>query len=829
MTTYANDTFTRVVATGWGTPDTGPAWTSTQPTVSSVNGTKGVMAPTAIITAIRCTHDLAQQDVEIRGTITFAALPAAEANAYLIGRHVDGSNHYRLRARIDNTGVLSVYIERFDGGVYTELAQHTTVQAAAYTAGTDIFARVQFVGSSPTLIRVKVWQGAEPNGWHIWVSDSGYSQQAATQYGAGVFLPAGGTVTFDNVTETSLVIASPGTEYLTETFGRYSSRGWGSPDAGLDWQNNTDANMSIDGSKGVLAMAASRTLVPFVTLGQRDVAVRFDVTIPSIPTGGNLNVYAVGRRVTSGSLYRLNVKFKPGGTIDLTWETLVSSVFTQLFIYTAFGSYSAGDTFSIRCQFIGASPTVMKAKVWKTSLTEPVGWSFIGVDADPQDGAATFPGGQVAADAALGCFADPGLVGTINVSIDNAHIKPIPNDSNRPSGTLVPATGALLGMWVTPDSDPARILAVERDLHRLLDLHHHFRGWTDLPNWREANDVAAGRTPMISWDGLDAPFLTQLPGGTYNAQIDSMAASIKALGVPVVVRMWWEMNGNWERYNGSFYSNSAAPYVTAWQYVHDRFAAQGTTNVIWLWCPNMNSVPDPSGASWNDMRNYYPGDAYVDWVGVDGYNFGTGLGHSQQSLLKPLCGQGGSVSVPSYFGDRKPIVIGETSTTENRPGVDAPTYDKGAWITQLRSDLKQLDSVVGLVFFSEAKERDWRYDSSESSRSAFRGLALDPYFNPDPGGLAFFLPPTVEHAPAWPRIVWSDSMFGHHTPRSERWRALESVPQGTPDLTVAGTVYPGGRWSGPLTDAQVTALIAAGYTDRVVFTSDMGQLPAGLD
>ncbi|MDX1531405.1 MAG: glycosyl hydrolase, partial [Rhodothermales bacterium] len=42
-------------------------------------------------------------------------------------------------------------------------------------------------------------------------------------------------------------------------------------------------------------------------------------------------------------------------------------------------------------------------------------------------------------------------------------------------------------------------------------------------------------------------------------------------------------------------------------------------NVAWVWSPNVVSVPDTPD---NDMHRYYPGDAYVDWVGLDGYNFG---------------------------------------------------------------------------------------------------------------------------------------------------------------------------------------------------------------
>ena len=37
-----------------------------------------------------------------------------------------------------------------------------------------------------------------------------------------------------------------------------------------------------------------------------------------------------------------------------------------------------------------------------------------------------------------------------------------------------------------------------------------------------------------------------------------------------------------------------------------------------MWCPNSNSVPSQD---WNDPLAAYPGDDYVDWIAIDGYDF----------------------------------------------------------------------------------------------------------------------------------------------------------------------------------------------------------------
>jgi hypothetical protein len=71
------------------------------------------------------------------------------------------------------------------------------------------------------------------------------------------------------------------------------------------------------------------------------------------------------------------------------------------------------------------------------------------------------------------------------------------------------------------------------------------------------------------------------------------------------------MNGD-EAWSG----NDAPLYVSAYRHIHDLFVAAGATNVVWAWCPNVTAV---HGGNRNTL-DYYPGDSYVDWTGVDGYN-----------------------------------------------------------------------------------------------------------------------------------------------------------------------------------------------------------------
>lgn len=66
------------------------------------------------------------------------------------------------------------------------------------------------------------------------------------------------------------------------------------------------------------------------------------------------------------------------------------------------------------------------------------------------------------------------------------------------------------------------------------------------------------------------------------------------------------MNGNWYGYSGD-----PAAYIAAWRHIWTVFADLRVTNVTWVWCPNLTP------ANWDA---YYPGNRYVDVIGVDGFS-----------------------------------------------------------------------------------------------------------------------------------------------------------------------------------------------------------------
>jgi hypothetical protein len=291
---------------------------------------------------------------------------------------------------------------------------------------------------------------------------------------------------------------------------------------------------------------------------------------------------------------------------------------------------------------------------------------------------------------------------------------------NPSAAKLVPRDGVLLGAYVNPDDvwrgNEAAFATVQRFeslLGRPLAIDLHFYDWRDVfPSGLEEWDIAHGRIPMVSWKGTG---LSEINSGRHDALIRQRAREIKALGAPVFLRWGWEMNGDWFAHSGSAnMPNGPAKFVLAWRRIHRIFTAVGASNAVWFWCANAENAPNER---WNSWRNYYPGDAYVDWVGIDGYNWGTTRPWSRwqsfADIIRPIYRD---------YASRKPIMVAETASAE-------AGGDKAAWIRAADDTLRrEFPSVRAFVWFEVLKETDWRAESSEASLAAFRSLAQHPYF-----------------------------------------------------------------------------------------------------
>ena len=236
----------------------------------------------------------------------------------------------------------------------------------------------------------------------------------------------------------------------------------------------------------------------------------------------------------------------------------------------------------------------------------------------------------------------------------------------------------------------------------------------------------AGLVPMVAWEPWDGRRggttnreratqpdfrLADIAAGRHDAYVRSWARGLRDLRAPVALRFAHEMNGDWYPWAEGANGNRPGDYVRAWRHVHDVFAREGATNVQWVWSPNIvypGSYP---------MAGLYPGDAYVDVVGVVGY-FGAprdGRGYPTfEELFGPTLAQVRALT-------RRPVVLTETGGTEDGG-------HKAAWTRELFAGLKRNRDIVGFVWFDVRKEADWPFTSSPQARQAFAQGVADPRF-----------------------------------------------------------------------------------------------------
>ena len=252
-------------------------------------------------------------------------------------------------------------------------------------------------------------------------------------------------------------------------------------------------------------------------------------------------------------------------------------------------------------------------------------------------------------------------------------------------------------------------LALRRkQLGREQKIVHIFYAWRDsLPSTRP--EIADGSTLLISWHGTQH---SEINGGGADKRIAAQARRLAGYRQPVLLRWGWEMNGNWFAWDGTHNGGKTAGYVQAWKRLHRIFRDEGAQNVAWVWSPNWNSGP---GVSWNAYQHYYPGDAYVDWVGVSGYPFG---GETPKTMFRGICAE---------YGARKPIMLTETAAIEHGG------RSKADWITQLGAYVAATPSIGGVVWFDTdvhpGTSENFRIDSSSETLAAYRAMARSTRFS----------------------------------------------------------------------------------------------------
>lgn len=293
-----------------------------------------------------------------------------------------------------------------------------------------------------------------------------------------------------------------------------------------------------------------------------------------------------------------------------------------------------------------------------------------------------------------------------------------PNPAGLDLGVAVDAL-AKNETWPWKPSDLAQINGFEHQVRQHVGSVLWFADFAhskvDLGQLRAV--AARGATPEITlepWDHtvgvrqLQPQYsLASIAAGRFDGLLRRWADGLRAYAGPVRLRFAQEMNGSWYPW-GRVAGNAPGTYARAWRHVHDIFFAAGATNVRWVWSPVAGQPIDLAD---------YPGDQYVDVLGLSGFNGGSALPWQGWRSFSQIFGS--SLVALSAFAPSKPIEISEVSSAE-------AGGDKGAFITGMFKTLRSYPHVRRVQWFDLPKQTDWRVNSSPGSVRAMAAALATP-------------------------------------------------------------------------------------------------------
>lgn len=282
-----------------------------------------------------------------------------------------------------------------------------------------------------------------------------------------------------------------------------------------------------------------------------------------------------------------------------------------------------------------------------------------------------------------------------------------------------------------------------------------------------SNLQARGETPLVTWQlfqsGYSGPTMSldELAAGNYDSYLHKAAALAKTLPFEVMIRFGHEMNGDWYGWSGN-----PTGYVNAWRHVVGVFRQDGATNVKWVWSPNVEyngSYP---------FTSYFPGDSWVDYVALDGYNWGTaGQGPDRwESLYEVFASSYAKLTQLSS----KPVIIAETSSSE-------AGGNKADWIRDgfLKTIPQKFPRVSAVLWFDRNAEEDWRINTSSAALAAYREVVASTLYggNVAPPAETKEPQPVVEELEITPVVPAAPSQA--RTPKKKVHRAVHVRGKGS--------------------------------------------------
>lgn len=254
-----------------------------------------------------------------------------------------------------------------------------------------------------------------------------------------------------------------------------------------------------------------------------------------------------------------------------------------------------------------------------------------------------------------------------------------------------------------------------------------------------------GVTHIVVTVGLEHS-LAEIQSGELDSDLQTLSSAMFQWqqahpDVQLIVRPFHEMNGDWYPwgFKNGHNGNSVTQFNPAWRHVRNVMRGR-FPHLAFMWCANVNQG--------DNFQAFYPGNDQVEYLGFDGYNHSTSHGgwetmeqifHNSMLALRQTPG----------IDRKKPLVIGETATTEPNATAAAQGHSKAEWFADsygnmgwwLHNEAPRF-GVTTVLYFNypdlytgkplppEAYKNDYlifdpKLSNAEASRTSFRGSVRD--------------------------------------------------------------------------------------------------------
>jgi len=227
--------------------------------------------------------------------------------------------------------------------------------------------------------------------------------------------------------------------------------------------------------------------------------------------------------------------------------------------------------------------------------------------------------------------------------------------------------------------------------------------------------------------------------GNFDEELHQYAKDVKDYGSMILMDYGLEMNGNWFPWSGAVNGGGVKTkygspdkadgperFVDAYRHIVDIFREENVENVTWFFHPDVYSEPN---VKWNQPKEYYPGDDYVDWIGISAYGpqnpdedywdtFPEIMRDTQKGILEITKG--------------KPRALLEFGVTDHHPLGKKSTWLAGAFKYILDKNSPVQFQAISLWHENWEEEDDlWatlRLDSSAGALATFKKFIADERF-----------------------------------------------------------------------------------------------------